>query len=606
MKEKISLYAKRSFEILQKLNKTQKTSLVIISTLMLTGLTGVLVYADEGHDSPEPVVQQSEQVLVRKVGDVDPDAISQEGLSSFYGEIISKDIASINASREGVISSWNVSVGDRVSAGAVLGYVTVTGVSPEQQMALAEQQANALKAQLDLETANKISIQTESVFGQIAESLKSVANKQKSIYDSSTGTFLTTYQRELQAITEQQIQLSNKLQDFGNTALTEIYPLVSSGSTPFNQNFSAANLTLGFGVKNNTLINSYVVLSKLLAEKVRARTVTDQDIRNYLDKTIEMVEASVSIENLDLKMITESVKDLQTELRDISSELTQATIDTAAKERERSQIDIERSQVDIELSRSLVGFESDLSLKKLEQLSATERAKNEARGAQLLAQKLAVSAGGVIPILAAKSGVVATIEKNVGEYITISDRIGFISNANPRKNVRFSIPASWKDISKGDTLLISWRPEYSMGSAVITGISTIIDERGGYQAEAVISQGTVFPVGASVRIIPENSKKGVFVNRKAVVFEGVQPYVWIITESDAVRKQEVKIGRGLGEYVEILSGLEREFSYLVILDPLVQINSGMMLSEILKTEPKVESATPVKIQDESQPHGHDE
>jgi hypothetical protein len=84
------------------------------------------------------------------------------------------------------------------------------------------------------------------------------------------------------------------------------------------------------------------------------------------------------------------------------------------------------------------------------------------------------------------------------------------------------------------------------------------------------------------------------------------PFVWIVTESGTLRKQEVKIGRGLGEYVEILSGLEREFSYLVILDPLVQIKSGMMLSEILKTETKVESAAPAKIQDESQPHGHDE
>ncbi len=585
--------------MIQKLTKIQKISL-IMSVLVVTGLIGVFVYADEGHESAEPVVQQTEQVLVRKVGDVDPDAISKEGLSSFYGEIISKDIASINASREGVISSWNVSVGDSVLAGAVLGYVTVTGVSPEQQMALAEQQANALKAQLDLETANKIATQTESVFEQIAESLKSVANKQKSVYDGSGGTVSSTYQTELQAITQQQMQLSNKLQDFGNTALTQIYPLVSvPGNSPFNVSYSEASLNFGFGVKNGTLRGSYVFLSKLLAEKVRAKTAADQDIRNYLDKTIEMVEASIVIETLDLTEITESVKDLQTELRDISSELTQATIDKAAKERERSQIDIE-------LSKSLVGFESDLSLKKLEQLSANERAKNEAKGAELLAQKLAVSAGGVIPILASKSGVVATVEKNVGEYVTISERVGYISNANPRKNVRFTIPASWKDIDKGDTLSISWRPEYSMGSAVIAGISPIIDEKGGYQTEAVISKDTVFPVGASVRIIPENSKKGVFVNRKAVVFEGVQPYVWIVTESGALRKQEVKIGRGLGEYVEILSGLQREFSYLVILDPLVQIQSGMMLSEILKTETKVESATPAKVQDESQPHGHDE
>lgn len=601
MKEKISLYKKRVIDVYQQFSRRQKIALPVIVIIAIGSIATVVFASPEGHDAePASVVQQSEQILVRKVGDVDADAISQEGLSSFYGEITSKDIASINTSREGVISSWNVSVGDRVSAGTVLGYVTVTGVSPEQQMALAEQQANALKAQLDLETTNKIASETETVFGKIAESLKSVANKQRSIYDGTSGSTSTTYQTELATIEANKLSLENKLQDFANTAITEIYPQVSNyGVSPFNGDYSDAYLKFGVGVKNFSLKITYVAISRDLATKVRNRTVTDQDIRNYLDKTIEIVEASITLETLDLKAVTESVKNLQTELRDISSELTQVTIDKAAKERERSQLDIE-------LSKSLVGFESDLSLKKLEQLSANERAKNEAKGAELLAQKLAVSAGGVIPILAAKSGFVATVEKNVGDYVTISDLVGFISNANPRKNVRFTIPASWKDINKGDTLSISWRPEYSLGSAVITGISPIIDEKGGYQAEAVISKETVFPIGASVRIIPENSKKGVFVNRKAIVFEGVQPYVWIVTESGILRKQEVKVGRGLGEYVEILSGLEREFSYLVILDPLIQIQSGMMLSEILKTETKVESAAPTKVQDESQPHGHDE
>lgn len=599
MKKRISLLKERSFEIIKKLTKIQKVSLAVVIFVLIGGIT-YLVYADEGHESAEPVVQQTEQVVVRKVGDVDADAISQEGLSSFYGEITSKDVASINASREGVISSWNVSVGDNVSAGSVLGYVTVTGVSPEQQMALAEQQANALKAQLDLETSQKIVTETESVFQRLSNSLKSVADKQLSLYNGITNGTNTTYQTELKAITTNKLSLENKLQDFANTALTAVYPIVSIyGNTPFNASYYEASLKWEFSVTNSELRGRYANLSKDLAVKIRNRTVTDQDIRLFLDQTIEGTNYSLETENFSKETITDEVKDLQAELREISNDLAEATISTASKEREKDQIEIE-------LTKNLSELNNELDLKKLEQVSANARAEGDARAAQLLAEKLAVSAGGVIPILAAKSGVVATVEKNVGDYVTISDRIGFISNANPRKNVRFTIPASWKDISKGDTLSISWRPEYSMGSAVITGISPIIDEKGGYQAEAAISKETPFPVGASVRIIPENSKKGVFVNRKAVVFEGVQPFVWIVTETGTLRKQEVKIGRGLGEYVEILSGLEREFSYLVILDPLVQIKSGMLLSEILTTETKVESAAPAKIQDESQPHGHNE
>lgn len=595
MKEKISLIKKRSFEIVGGLQKNQKISLAI-GALFIAGSIGVLVYADAGHDTPEPVaIQQSEQVIVRKVGDVDADAISQEGLSSFFGEVISKDIASVHSSREGVITSWNVSVGDRVSAGAVLGYVTVTGVSPEQQMQLAQQQANALKAKLDLDTVNTIATQTESVFSRIAESLRSVADKQKAIYDGTNGSVTSTYLTELQAIQSRQASLEKKLQDFSNTALNEIYPLVSQyGQSPFNSGFSEISLNPDLGNRNSSLRNIYALLIKQFASKVTSRTVTDDDVRNFLNKTTDVIEATLPTGSIDTGKITTSIKDLQTELRDISNELSQATIDKTAKERERS-------QVEIELLRSLSGFDNDLSLKKLEQLSAGERAKNEAKAADLLAQKLSVSAGGVVPVLASKSGIVASIEKNVGDYVSVADKIGLISNQNPTKIVRFTIPSSWRDIKKGDALSLIWKADFKPGSAVITGISPILNENGGHQAEAVLSKSTVFPVGSSVRLIPENSKKGVFINSKAVVFDNLKPFVWLVTESDTIRKQEIVPGRQLGEYVEVLSGLEIGYGYLVILDSSVSLENGKKISEIIKTTTVAPAPT---IQDESVPHEH--
>ncbi len=595
MKEKIFLIKKRSFEIVGGLQKNQKISLAI-GALFVAGSIGVLVYADAGHDTPEPVaLQQSEQVIVRKVGDVDADAISQEGLSSFFGEVISKDIASVHSSREGVITSWNVSVGDRVSAGTVLGYVTVTGVSPEQQMQLAEQQANALKAKLDLDTVNTIATQTESVFSRIAESLRSVADKQKAIYDGTNGSVTSTYLTELQAIQSRQASLEKKLQDFSNTALNEIYPLVSQyGQSPFNSGFSETSLNPDLGNRNSSLRNIYASLIKQFASKVTSRTVTDDDVRNFLNETTDIVEATLPDQSVSTEGITTAVKDLQTELRDISNELSQATIDKTAKERERS-------QVEIELLRSLSGFDNDLSLKKLEQLSAGERAKNEAKAAELLAQKLSVSAGGVVPVLASKSGIVASIEKNVGDYVSVTDKIGLISNQNPTKIVRFTVPSSWRDIKKGDALSLIWKADFKPGSAVITGISPILNENGGHQAEAVLSKSTVFPVGSSVRLIPENSKKGVFINSKAVVFDNLKPFVWLVTESDTIRKQEIVPGRQLGEYVEVLSGLEIGYGYLVILDSSVSLENGKKISEIIKTTTVAPAPT---IQDESVPHEH--
>ncbi len=586
MKEKISLYKKRSFEILQKLTKNQKI-FSIVGLFVLVVVTTTIVYASpDGHDTPVVEVKQNEQVVVRKVGDTDTDAISQEGLGSFYGEIVSKDVASINPSREGVISSWNVSVGDSVSTGSVLGYITVTGVSSEQQQQIAVAESEAIKAKLDAELAMSIAQDSGDVFSQAQEKYKNLSESQNQAYGK---------------IKNENV-VESEINNLARLSFSEIYPLIGipnqsysslgvlfqTGSSIFNDK-TYLGIKYGVGVKRTLLDSEYQSYTNGYVKKIRDGNVEIGDLQQFLKKTTEVLTESFPQGDLfTQKNIDDAfalVKDYQEKTADVSTRYR------------------EQSLVGVDLQKNLISFETELDLKKLDQKNTQSKAENNAKVALILAQKLAVSAGGVIPILSTKSGVVATVEKNVGDYVTISDRIGFISNANPRKSVRFTIPASWKDINKGDSLSIAWRSEYGMGSAIIAGISPIIDEKGGYQAEAVISKETVFPVGASVRIIPENSKKGVFINRKAVVFEGVTPFVWIVTESNTIRKQEIKVGRGLGEYVEILSGLEREFSYLVILDPLVILENGKSLSEVIKTKSKVEISSPL-IQDESKPHEH--
>jgi multidrug efflux pump subunit AcrA (membrane-fusion protein) len=558
--------------------------------LLLTGTIGTLVYANGNHDDAAPVeAKQTEQVVVRKVGDVDADGISQEGLSSFYGEIVSKDVASINPSRDGVISSWEVSVGDSVSAGEVLGYVTVTGVGAEQQQQLAQQQANALKAQLDLELAKKIAVDSAKVFTKAKDQYNTLAENQNQAYGSIKGK--STSQGEIESLARVSFSQIYPLIGIPTTSTPQGASLNANGTSLFNPK-TYLGIKYGLGIKKENETYGYQGFIISYAKKIGDGSVTISDLQEFFRRTSEIIGESYpqgdTLTQSDLDKTVEFLKDYQTKVAEAST-------------RYRDQ-----ALVGVDLQKSIVSFNTDLDLKNLDQQNAQSKAENEAKGAELLAQKLAVSAGGVIPILATKSGIVATVEKNVGDYVTISQRIGFISNSNPRKSVRFTVPPSWKDINKGDTLSISWRPEYSMGSATITGISPVIDEKGGYQAEAVISKETVFPVGASVRIIPENSKKGVFVNRKAIVFEDVTPSVWIVTENDTVRKQEVKVGRALGEYVEILSGLERGFSYLVILDPQVVLENGKPVSEVIKTNTKVDSATPKVIKNEATPHSHDE
>ena len=89
---------------------------------------------------------------------------------------------------------------------------------------------------------------------------------------------------------------------------------------------------------------------------------------------------------------------------------------------------------------------------------------------------------------------------------------------------------------------------------------------------------------------------------KAIVFDNLNPFVWIIMENQKIRKQEIQVGRQLGEYVEVLSGLERGFGYLVILDPTVSLESGQSITSL--TSAKVGTSTRANVSDESQPHEH--
>jgi hypothetical protein len=574
----------------EKYKKIYFVSLVCVLALALL----YKVYASGDHDEPTEGVKQTEKILIRTVGDTDPDAISQEGLGGFFGEIISKDISSVHPPREGVLSSWNVSVGDYVSLGDVLGYVTVTGISPEQQALLVEQQTNAFKAQLDAETASAVAIESETVFGKVIDSFKAITNKQKSIYDGNSGTSSSAYITELKTLQARQLSLENKLQDFGNTTILSIFPLVSKfGQSPFNQGYTDVSVKFEVGTKNSNLRNMYVDLLRSYATKTSLRSLTETEIQDFLNKTNQIMEASSQGGDLDVTKVTDAVKDLQNDLRELTTSLDDARLAKVTKEREYNQLDIE-------LSKNVATLDNDLALKKLDQVTLQKRAQNEARAAQLLAEKLSQNAGGVIPILSPRDGIVASVEKNTGDYVSMSDRVGYVSVYSPTKSVRFTIPPSWKEIRKGDSLAVIWRPDFSPRSGIITGISPMINEKGGYQAEALLSADTEYPVGASVNLVPEKSKSGVFVNRKAVQFgTSTIPYVWVVSHENKLTKTTIKAGRQLGEYVEVTSGLKRGVSYLVVMDHDLSFEENQDITPLLKQ--KVEK----KEGEEEEGDGHD-
>ncbi len=609
MKEKIKDWRERVTSLWEAAPKNSKRLGMLLLLVLVGGMT--FVFADEGHEETAEVqAVQSKKVAVRTVGDVDPDGISQEGLNSFYGEVTSNDIGAVYSPREGVVSSWNVSVGDAVTVGKILGYVTVTTLSAEQQQSLAEQQAAAMKAQLDYQTAQQISQKTKDVFSQISERTRSLVDKQKNLFVGSNSTTSTSFVTELNAIESNKKLLEEKVQAFARTSLVEIFHIVGQeGVNPLSSDLSLSTVRLKpvIGQQDPTMRADYSNNLQTYVAKVKNRNVTLSDIQRFIDSTVTLLSGSVN-SYVGQEYVAEQLKDdvvrlseIQADFRELSSEVAQSTIDFAGKQREQL-------QVDIDASKQIAELDNQFSLQLLDQEKANQTALNEARAAEMLANKLATASSGVVPIVASRSGIVGTIEKSVGSYVSASDRIGLVTRNNPTKLVRFTIPASWKDINKGDTLSVGWRPEYGTVDGKLSGVSPLLDSKGGYQAELVLPKETVFPIGASVRLVPNSSKKGVFVNTKAVSFDGTTPFVWIVTEENILRKQQVTPGRQLGEYVEVIAGIEKGFKYLVILDPTIAIETGMNLDVLLEDTATVENAsTPPQstIIDESQPHSHE-
>jgi multidrug efflux pump subunit AcrA (membrane-fusion protein) len=293
---------KSIFNIFTALSKTKKITAVSLLLMCISAVT-LFVYAGGEHaEEASTSTTESKKVIIRQVGDTDPDAISQEGTGSFFGTIISKDISSVHPPREGVISSWNVSVGDYVSLGDVLGYVTVTGISPEQQALLVEQQTNAFKAQLDAETANAVALESETVFGKVISNFKAITDKQKSVYSGNSGTSSSAYLTELKTLQNRQVSLENKLQDFGNTVILSIFPLVSRfGQSPFNQGYTDVSVKFEVGTKNSSLRSMYVELLRSYATKTSSRSLTEADVQDFLNKTNQIMESYLALFGVHLR-----------------------------------------------------------------------------------------------------------------------------------------------------------------------------------------------------------------------------------------------------------------------------------------------------------------
>jgi multidrug efflux pump subunit AcrA (membrane-fusion protein) len=150
------------------------------------------------------------------------------------------------------------------------------------------------------------------------------------------------------------------------------------------------------------------------------------------------------------------------------------------------------------------------------------------------------------------------------------------------------IPSNIPRPSSGDVLSVI-RPGFpnDVRKARVVGVGASLDVSGSYMADAVLTDPTEWPIGSSVRVLVPLDSDSPVVKMSAVMWdENGLPAVWAISTADRIYLKKLKVGRTIGDFIEVYDGMEKGDRYIA--NPTLEIREDMFLSDIIR---KVEGNT---------------
>ena len=122
-------------------------------------------------------------------------------------------------------------------------------------------------------------------------------------------------------------------------------------------------------------------------------------------------------------------------------------------------------------------------------------------------------------------------------------------------------------------------------------------------ADADFVEPVDWPVHASVRVLASADQSGqALVSLSAVWWDDDgHPTVWLVTEENRIRPQEVKTGRTLGDKIEILEGLAQ--GSRIVSKATSDLEAGTQLDQLSST---TENKTEEQPEGDGHGHAHDE
>jgi len=535
------------------------TAILVIGSIYFAKGAGVA--AETGKHTA--VLSETVSDFVSVVGESEFSGLNGNVGNSWPAEIISNQILQIQPQREGIVSDWRVRVGESVYQGQVLGKISAPPGTPELISMLSEQVESLAMAKATAEATNDYITKEQARLKGLEESLAGDGEKTSQVFGV------------LQSMRVSVNVKQDALRSFVERALADHVSMVTNVADW--RYIRSGVLNRGqYGVSNQNIQNAYESALLVLAEKLKNQIdIPTREAQEYFRLAVQLANNS----GADAADFKKSAALDQEDFLDFLSEYKEAQAELADKETEyRLMIREQGAVLEKEKAMAIAGLE------------AAEQAYSTVFG----------EIKGEAYIRAPRSGTISAIYKKIGDLVDPGTAIAVVAEkSNADLIARIRIPNNILKPKIGD-VFSAIRPGFPNDrfEVKIVGMGSSLDETGSYMADAVFLKNPDWPVQSSVRILqPDNSISQVIASKSLFWDVNGLPYVWSVSVNDRIHKTGVKIGRVLGDSVEIYEGLKKGDRYVTAPSP--EIRENMFLGEI------VDAATEESGNESSGSGGHE-
>ncbi len=530
----------------------------VIPTLLISASIGVAMFAqDETPKGKNAILVPISEIEIATAGE---DGVSVGlALNSWPGELIFPGLVKIQPSKEGVVLSWRVNIGDRVKPGQTLADISAPPETPELAVMLAERAERLSSAKGRLVAAEDYDIRTVNQLATLQGALSSEG--------TSKDIIITSLRDSL--IVKEQFLLSFIRQAFTRQRQSFLY--VADPRLSYYGSFNRS-----YGYWDSSLQDHYVLAERKLSEALKGgpSLFPEAAARDYFTVATLIANATPIGELIDMRAETSGD---QEKLLNLLKSYADAKAEITIKEAEFS---LSVSEKISDSSRELANMRSEVA--------AAEASYNAVLG----------SISGFGRITSPRGGVISSILAKEGSFVRPGEFIATVVSENATAPfVRFQIPATALLPKRGDELTFV-RPGFAtdVRKGRLIGIGGALDEMGSFMADGSLAKASGWPSDSAVRVFisSASSTASIAIPMKSVWWkeEGVSA-VWMVSREGRVYGQTVVLGRTGGGVVEVLGGLTRGERYLP--NPSAGVTENMLLESLLAAEEKLRDANAVQI-----------